>query len=525
MNNMLLARAAVFGVGSLLLLGEVLWLRRSGGAVRLGRGALAAILVVYMGVMLFLFANHLRFPLNLDLMESVVLQHIQRAATFQPIYPQPTPEYVPLSYNPLFYVLTAPFAWLLGASLPTARLVAILGALGSAFLMFWIVFKTTRSVWWGFVSLGLFAAAYRVMDVYLDTAHSDSWLLCTALLGSYLISLKRSRTWNMAGIVVLVASFWFKQHGALFLLGGLAYLTWLEGRRSLIYWGVAALLGPVLYLLAGPVLFGPAFHFFTWQTPRGWTELNVATVSRYLRFIVISYLPLALVAGAYALWSLLKPRQRLTVWVVQFGAALLSGFMGSLDPGSSNNVYITMGAWFILLGVLGLSDFSRRLPQLPRYGLDTLVLIATLTLLLYDPRPLVVSAEAPQRYQELVTLLEGLNGPVYAPSLGQLPSGYTLSPAAHWVALEDMIRGPGIDTRNNPLTRRLLDPALHPSGAAFILANYPVEAYPWLEFLNETYVLDTDLGDRFRSLGVLPKRWDHGFPRYLYRLKTAPPIQ
>ena len=80
-----------------------------------------------------------------------------------------------------------------------------------------------------------------------------------------------------------------------------------------------------------------------------------------------------------------------------------------------------------------------------------------------------------------------------------------------------MIRGPGRDTRDHPNTRRLLEPALNPDGPAFVLANYTFEGYAWLAFLNDYYVLETDFGERFKPLRVLPARWDHGWPRYLYR--------
>jgi hypothetical protein len=129
----------------------------------------------------------------------------------------------------------------------------------------------------------------------------------------------------------------------------------------------------------------------------------------------------------------------------------------------------------------------------------------------------ITSSHAEESFVDLVSMMKNLDGPVYAPALGQLQSGFVLYPAAHWAALEDMIRGPGIDTRNNPLTRQMLDPVINPQGQAFILANLPLDVYPWMAFLEDRYSLETDLGDRFKPLGVLPARWDHGWPRYLYR--------
>ena len=41
-----------------------------------------------------------------------------------------------------------------------------------------------------------------------------------------------------------------------------------------------------------------------------------------------------------------------------------------------------------------------------------------------------------------------------------------------------------------------------------------------LAFLTDDYVLACDLGDRFAPLRVLPKRYDHGWPRYRYRNRS-----
>ena len=114
-------------------------------------------------------------------------------------------------------------------------------------------------------------------------------------------------------------------------------------------------------------------------------------------------------------------------------------------------------------------------------------------------------------------MLKRLPGPVYAPSIGQLQRDFSLFPTANWVALEDMVRGPGRELRNQPVTRRLLDPVIHPSGEAFHLAYHPLDYYPWIAFLDDSYVLQEDFGEYYSSLGVLRVRYDHGFPRYVYR--------
>jgi hypothetical protein len=158
-------------------------------------------------------------------------------------------------------------------------------------------------------------------------------------------------------------------------------------------------------------------------------------------------------------------------------------------------------------------------PRIFSEGLMNLTLACAFALLLYDPRTVVVSPYADASYKELVQELKSLPGQVYAPSLGQLQSEYQFFPTANWVALEDMIRGPGKDTENHPTTRHLLAPLLGNKSPFYILANVPLSDQPFMEFLEEEYVLQEDFGDRFKPLRVLPKRSDHGWPRFLYRQK------
>ena len=484
------------------------------------------IAVAFIILEIFIWYNHATFPLNLETMEGVILQHFKRAANFQPIYIQPSPSYVPLSYNPLYYEVAIPLSWILGVNLFTLRLVSILGVVGSNLILYKVVNKETSSRWWGIMAVGLFAAAYKVMDVYLDTAHSDLWFLFTALLGSYVIYRNRSRWWNLVGVLLLVASFWFKQHGALFAVGGVLYLTWREGpKKAWIYWMAAALLGPIVYLFAGSTLFGPYFHYFTWEVPSRWSELNVDTFRRYFSFILGSYPVMATAGLVYTIMTAFKNRRQITIWETQLVFAMLTGLMGALDPGSSNNVFIPMGTFFILVGSIGLYKLSARMFVFRHYGLHHMGILITFAVFLFNPFTVIVSKQSNLSFQDLIGTLQGLNGNVYAPFLGQLQSGYNLYPAAHWVALEDMVRGPGRDEENQPLTREMLDPVINPQKPTFILSNNKIERMvPAMRFLSQYYVLEKDFGERFMPLTDLPHRWNVGWPRYLYRYDPSNPV-
>jgi len=120
----------------------------------------------------------------------------------------------------------------------------------------------------------------------------------------------------------------------------------------------------------------------------------------------------------------------------------------------------------------------------------------------------------------LKSTVKALPGSVYAPGIGQFAGPAIFSPGAHWVAVEDMARGPGHDSTDEAKAWAMLDPAVHPTGRQYVLTARPLTGMPApLSLLDPHYTLVQDYGDRFVALTGLPKRYNHGFPRYLYEFR------
>ena len=491
------------------------------GAYRGGWGRLLPLVLglfsaLQIGLVIYLWLNHAAFPLNLEAMELTVLATVRRIQEGLPIYVPPTSDFTPLAYNPLYYLVSIPFTWMFGPGLLALRLSAIIGMLGCGVVLYLAVRHETGSIWWGLLAVGLFAAAYRAMDTYLDNAHADSWMLFTALLAAYWISLERSRTLNLLAVGIGVASFWFKQPGAAFAAGALAFLTLREGiRRAWTYWVVAIAFGPVLYALIPARWAGPWLHEYTWSIPRHWLSLNLGSLRRLVGYHARAYALLAVASGIGWIVNLSKARLR-SVWFFLLPFAALTALSGAMDSESNNNVFIPLGTWLILTGVLALHEATKHTSWVNRGRVPSLVLGASFVLLVYNPFPVLVSPQAGDAYSDFQAYLGSLDGPVYAPWIGPLQDGYAFTPAIHWVPMTDVVRRPGKDLPADPLIRSLLDPVVHPAGRAYILTNIPLEQDSALSFLTGEYVLAMDLGARFQALSTLPKRYELGWPRYLY---------
>lgn len=518
LNTANLLRAVLLATVCLCAFIDMRRRQHADAAHSLARGALAVWSGIAIAFTVFLWVDHIRFPFLLDLMEGTILQHVARAAHGLAVYPVPAPAFVSLAYNPLYYYLCAPVTWVLGVNLPALRLVAIAGMAGSGAIVYATVRRWTGSQWWGLIGLGLFATAYRVMDAYLDTAHADSWLLCTALLGTYVIDQAATRTGRIAGAIILVLSFWFKQHGALFALGGAGFLTFRDGwRASLPAWVVVALLGALAYVAAVQWPFGPEFHYFTWDVPRKWSTVNAGAIVRLTRFTVRSYLPL-FAAGMIPLVRVWRNRAPLRIWHVQWCCAVASAAQGALDAGSSDNVFIPFGAFVIILGTVGLAECVRANAGAWVQAAQPVAVAAAFIPLIYAPQTVILSPHAPAAYADFLGLVHGLDGPLYAPDIGELGEPPLFHPGAHWVALDDIGRGPGHTDRDRAIAYDLMGPAEHPAGPAYLITNLPLATeQPPLSLLAGSYTLQTDFGDRFEALAGLPKRYNHRFPRFLYR--------
>ena len=486
---------------------------------RLVRWALAGTAAGNLLFVAFLWLQHARFPFTLDLMEFSMLQHVMRALEHRPIYAAAQPGFVPFAYNPLFYFAALPLVRLFGPGLFAVRLPAILGALGATLVLYGVVSGRTGSRGWGLAAAGLFAAAYQAMDSSLDMAHVDSLMICFVLLGAWSIDRHRSRLGDWTGLLLLIAAFWFKQHGAVFALGGALYLTWRDGwRRSWGYWTALLLLGPALYAFAGPSLLGPEFHFYTWDVPRHWSRLDAGTFLRMATFFGRGYAVL-LVAAVYLCLRREPPgRPRWSAWQFLLPFAVLTAFQGALDADSSDNVFAPLGTWAILAGTLGLHAYGAGPGPAHRPRLGRLALLLAFAALAYDPRDVLVPPRAQEKLTELVRLLDALPGSTFAPDIGPLPGGRPLVPAAHWIALDDLMRA---HARDSLIVESVLDPAIHPRGGAWLLTYRRLDTYACLRSLRPCYVLDTDFGDRFRALQPLPRRFPVGWPRFLYRYDPA----
>src|SRR5512132_4183325 len=92
-----------------------------------------------------LASRRLFYPLELDCIEGVMMDHIVRLAHGQPIYVQPSLQFIPLAYMPLFPTLSAAIAFFVTPDFWQPRLVSLLAVAGTVALMIKVIRSETDS--------------------------------------------------------------------------------------------------------------------------------------------------------------------------------------------------------------------------------------------------------------------------------------------------------------------------------------------------------------------------------------------
>ncbi len=161
--------------------------------------ALAAYALAHIAFVVVMFLNHWQFPLFLKRWKARFFSSSSGPPNFGRSIPIPLPIMFRSPITRCSIISPCRFRGFSARRSRRCGFTAFAGYAAAVLLSYLIVEGRTQSRWWGLIAAGLLCAAYRSMDAYLDTAHSDSWLLASVLLGTYLIDGGKSRVRSSIG--------------------------------------------------------------------------------------------------------------------------------------------------------------------------------------------------------------------------------------------------------------------------------------------------------------------------------------
>jgi hypothetical protein len=296
--------------------------------------------------LLFLFTalRRLRYPFELDRMESAMMTTVWRIAHGLPIYDRPSLEWVPFLYAPVFFYCSAAVAKITGLGYAALRLVSILATLGSCGVIFTMIYRETRHLAAATAGAGLFIGLYGVTLSWYDIGRVDSLSVFFFLAALYCT---RFASPVLAALVWLLA---FQTKQSFLPIAILAFLTeWPRPRRvvtGLLSFGVLAY-GSVWLLnhhTAG------WYSYYVFGTV-GELHLSLRYAALYIPIDLIQPLGVALAFIVLAL--LVAPpdwRSRAAIFYGAMTLVILGGIgFARAHEGSYVNTLIPAYAWLCVL--------------------------------------------------------------------------------------------------------------------------------------------------------------------------------
>lgn len=470
--------------------------RRTSTPLAILRAALFAGGALHLAVLVTLAAVRIPYPFELEWMEGGCVDAVARVLDGRSIYPEPSLEFIPFLYTPLYFWLCAPVTAVLGIGYLPLRLVSFAASLGCMGAIFALVRRETGSAYAGALGGFLFAAMFELTGWWFDVSRADTTFLL--VLFGVVYVLRRfggSRTGLAAAGALLALSFLTKQT-ALFVSVPLAFWSLLvHGRRALWFlvpFGllVAASTAALQVATDGWYLYyiieAPSTHpvwerfsrhfwvedlakplFFALAVGAAYPLLGgTRWIGSALRALAVPALAGAAVfaagraglgldlekAGAAAVataaGTLLVLRRTPLEWTEDerarafhaflFVGLLLGGWYVRRRTGSFNNIVIpTYGGVALLFG-LGLARLlaTFRTQALAQAAVLALALLQ-LVHLRYDPRDQVPDARRRATYAAFVERLGEIEGEVFVPAHPFLPTLAGKQTRAHRLAIED----------------------------------------------------------------------------------------
>ncbi len=418
--------------------------------------------------------GRLGYPYDLEWMEGGVLIHAQRIADGTGIYVEPSVDFIPFLYTPLYPGIIGMLSPFFGIGYGVGRAISVAATLAICVLLVLMVRQEVASrprsndskklaTLGGIMAIGFFAATYPWVEGWYDLVRADSLFLLMVLGGLWGV-----RHWARApgyeGIAKLACaaallglSFFAKQTGVLFVAtGGLMVLV-LNWRRVPLYVAVTGVLG-----LGGTWLLNKMSADWFWVYIYEIHQYHDFSMDRFyksfgnmiwhfpLMSAVIAIGVILTAATAFYKHDLPASARGLALWTLVSLVAVLVGALGWGTQFAHFNAYIPamlFGALCAGLAVPSITDclmmWSKTHTKWPHVMgvLASFVLALQLGLAWWSPGQFIPPDSERNAGHELVRTLQQSEGDVFIPYHPWYASLAGKETKAHLMGLRDMSTG------------------------------------------------------------------------------------
>ena len=129
-------------------------------------------------------------------MEGASFLQVLRILSGHPLYTQPSIEYIPLIYPPLYFYVSALVAKIMGVGFMPLRLVSVLAFIGCLLFVYRIIELITKNNHVSLIGVGFFAATYPLSGAWFDIARVDTLFVFFCIAAIYFSNKENSERSN-----------------------------------------------------------------------------------------------------------------------------------------------------------------------------------------------------------------------------------------------------------------------------------------------------------------------------------------
>jgi 4-amino-4-deoxy-L-arabinose transferase-like glycosyltransferase len=405
-----------------------------------------AVAVIPIVVYFVVAAFRVGYSFQLEWMEGGILDHIQRIMDGKPLFVEPSLDFVPFIYTPLYYYLSAAVSLFVGQGFFGPRIVSIVASSGCIALIFALVRRETRDTVAGIVAAGLFAATYRAGGAWFDLARVDSLFVFFVLLAIYFLRSPRAMRSHILAAVFFGLAFFTKQVALIIAAPIVISGILLNRRLGLVLAGVFAFVVVGGSLVLNFVSDG-WFSYYTFILPLG-HELDFSSVYGFWIYDLATVLPVGILASAYFLRDRFEHgRNDFIFFFGVLAGTVIGAWFARIHAGSYENTLIPAHAGFSIVSGMCFARMKKQLELISSQGrlrrsiFVYLFCIAQFVLMSYDPTEQIPTNSDREAGETVVKRLVKVEGRVLVPRHGYLGELAGKTGTAHEMAMNDVLRG------------------------------------------------------------------------------------
>ena len=390
----------------------------------------------YLAVFCVVAAMRMPFPGALEWLESSAYYQVLRILAGQSLYVEPSLEYVPSIYPPLYFYAAALIARITGPEFLGLRLVSFLSSLGSMALIGYIVYRESYRRIAGLWAAGLFAATFQVSLTYFDTARVDSLFLFLSLCSVAAIRFAPGMTGCMLSAMLLVCAALTKQTAIILSLPMFLYVFLFRSRtQALFFTGFFIVTIGLLSLWINASTQGWYFFYTIVLPPQHTIILNKIKSFWLDQLIKPLGITTCLAMSSIFLIARKKSRAFTLVYALCFITLLGVSCMHWIKIGAYKNVLPPAHAALAIGAGLALGLMRRRWVQRLLLGAACI----QFALLWYNPLPMIPTARHAEIVRTTIAAIKEIDGEVFAPASGYLSVMAGKTHSAHIAAIDDIL--------------------------------------------------------------------------------------